>query len=109
MSDLRGLTVHIVIPRADPLVPGLSEFYAKIKQHPAKHKESRHLLPQELSLMHRSWRNALYSMAKIGCVEWIVSHRAEDALSLPQQDQNRTQSAQPASIGFGAHSVGTVR
>jgi hypothetical protein len=75
---IQGLTVHLVTPRTDPLQPGLSELYARIKATKPKRKETRHLMESDLQLMSRAWSHGLRTMAAMGCIEWRVSHDLAD-------------------------------
>lgn len=110
MAKIQGLTVHVVTPRVDPGLPGLSEFYAKIKAVAPKHKEARHLMPQDLHLMYAGWRMALFRLNAIGCVEWRVSHQSEDLPVLgPTQSAPQTRSAPHASTGCAAPARGKER
>ena len=71
-------TVHIITPRHDPMTVGLSEFYARIAMMDPQREQSRHLLEDDLLLMHRSWQQALSTMKSMGCIDWRVSHSPSD-------------------------------
>ena len=78
MSRTPGLSIHLVTPRTDPLQPGLSELYARIKATRPRQRETRHLLASDLQVMSPHWHHALKTMSGMGCIEWRVSHDLAD-------------------------------
>ena len=91
----QGFRVHILTPRARPGEVGLDDLYDGIIATPPERGQARHMMDDELHLIHRSWYKALRMMQRMGCIEWSVSLEVED---LPAD--RRTVSRPRASNGF---------
>jgi len=91
----QGFRVHILTPRHRPDAVGLDVLYDGIIATPPERGQARHMMDDELHLIHRSWYKALRMMQRMGCIEWKVSVEVTDLPADP-----RTGFRRPASSEF---------
>ena len=73
-----GFRIHIITPRHLPDRAGLDDLYDGIMATTPERGQSRHMMDEELHLIHRQWYKGLVMLQRMGCIEWMVSRLSSD-------------------------------